>query len=139
MVIIGIFGWPGLTRLIRGQFLSLRQQDFVLAAIAIGAGNGRIITRHLLPNVAGPVIVAATLGLAGAIMTEAGLSFLGLGVQVPLASWGSTLLNAMQLPILQDMPWRWVPPAVAIAFSVLSINFFGDALRDALDPRALSD
>ena len=139
MVIIGIFGWPDMTRLVRGQFLSLRSQDFVLAAVAAGVPTRRIIFRHILPNVVGPVVVAATLGLAGAILTESGLSFLGLGVQQPTPSWGQTLTTAMQLPILEGMPWRWLPPAVAIAFSVLSVNFFGDALRDALDPRATLD
>lgn len=135
MVIIGIFGWPGMTRLVRGQFLSLRKQDFVIAAIASGIPTHRIIFRHILPNVVGPVVVAATLGLAGAIMTESSLSFLGLGVQQPTPSWGQTLTTAMQLPILESMPWRWLPSAIAIAFTVLSVNFFGDALRDALDPR----
>ncbi len=135
MVIIGIFGWPGMTRLIRGQFLSLRGQDFVIAAVAVGVPTRRIIFRHILPNVVGPVVVAATLGLAGAILTESSLSFLGLGVQQPTPSWGQTLTTAMQLPILENMPWRWLPSAVAIAFAVLSMNFFGDALRDAFDPR----
>ncbi|RIK41266.1 MAG: peptide ABC transporter permease [Chloroflexi bacterium] len=135
MVIIGIFGWPGMTRLVRGQFLSLRSRDFVLAAVALGVPTRRIIFRHILPNVVGPVVVAATLGLAGAIMTESSLSFLGLGVQQPTPSWGQTLTTAMQLPILEGMPWRWLPSALAIAFAVLSVNFFGDALRDALDPR----
>jgi peptide/nickel transport system permease protein len=135
MVIIGIFGWPGMTRLIRGQFLSVRSRDFVTAAVAIGVPNRRIIFRHILPNVVGPVVVAATLGLAGAILTESSLSFLGLGVQQPTPSWGQTLTTAMQLPILENLPWRWLPSAVAIAFAVLSMNFFGDALRDAFDPR----
>ena len=99
MVIIGIFGWPGMTRLIRGQFLSLRGQDFVIAAVAVGVPTRRIIFRHILPNVVGPVVVAATLGLAGAILTESSLSFLGLGVQQPTPSWGQTLTTALQLPI----------------------------------------
>ena len=139
MVIIGIFGWPGMTRLIRGQFLSLRGRDFVIAAVAIGVPTRRIIFRHILPNVVGPVVVAATLGLAGAILTESSLSFLGLGVQQPTPSWGQTLTTAMQLPILENLPWRWLPSAVAIAFAVLSMNFFGDALRDAFDPRMSLD
>lgn len=139
MVIIGIFGWPGMTRLIRGQILSLRSQDFVLAAVAVGVPTRRIIFRHILPNVVGPVVVAATLGLAGAIMTESSLSFLGLGVQQPTPSWGQTLTTAMQLPVLENMPWRWLPSALAIAFAVLSMNFFGDALRDAFDPRSKLD
>lgn len=135
MLIIGIFGWPGMCRLIRGQFLTLRRRDFVVAAIALGAPQYRIIFQQILPNAIGPVLVAATLGLGNAILTEAGLSFLGLGVQEPTPSWGSMLLTAMQLPILEDMPWRWIPPAVAISVTVLSFNFVGDALRDALDPR----
>lgn len=139
MIIIGIFGWPGMTRLIRGQFLSLRGQDFVIAAVAIGVPTRRIIFRHILPNVVGPVVVAATLGLAGAILTESSLSFLGLGVQQPTPSWGQTLTTALQLPILENMPWRWLPSATAIAFAVLSMNFFGDALRDAFDPRMSLD
>jgi len=139
MIIIGIFGWPGMTRLIRGQFLSLRGQDFVIAAVMIGAPTWRIIFLHILPNVVGPVVVAATLGLAGAILTESSLSFLGLGVQQPTPSWGQTLTTALQLPILENLPWRWLPSAVAIAFAVLSMNFFGDALRDAFDPRMTLD
>ena len=139
MVIIGIFGWPGMTRLVRSQFLSLRSQDFVLAAVASGVPTRRIIFHHILPNVVGPIVVAATLGLAGAIMTESSLSFLGLGVQQPTPSWGQTLTTAMQLPILENMPWRWIPSAAAIALTVLSVNFFGDALRDAFDPRMTLD
>lgn len=139
MVIIGIFGWPGMTRLVRGQFLTLRSRDFVTAAVALGVPPRRIIFRHILPNVLGPVVVAATLGLAGAIMTESSLSFLGLGVQQPTPSWGQTLTTAMQLPTLENLPWRWLPSALAIAFAVLSVNFFGDALRDAFDPRTTLD
>lgn len=139
MIIIGIFGWPGMTRLVRGQFLTLRGRDFVTAAVALGVPTHRIIFRHILPNVIGPVVVAATLGLAGAIMTESSLSFLGLGVQQPTPSWGQTLTTAMQLPTLENMPWRWLPSALAIAFAVLSINFLGDALRDAFDPRTTLD
>ena len=101
----------------------------------IGAPTWRIIFLHILPNVVGPVVVAATVGLAGAILTESSLSFLGLGVQQPTPSWGQTLTTALQLPILENLPWRWLPSAVAIAFAVLSMNFFGDALRDAFDPR----
>ena len=134
MVIIGIFGWTGVSRLIRGQFLSLREQDFVMAARCGGVRSGRIVFRHILPNAIAPVVVAATMGLAGAIMTESGLSFLGLGVQEPQSSWGSMLQDAMSLPILETMPWLWLPPALAIAVTTLSVNFVGDALRDALDP-----
>lgn len=139
MVIIGIFGWPGMCRLVRGQFLALRHQDFVLAASSVGVPARRIIFRHILPNAIGPVLVSATLGLGGAILAEAGLSFLGLGVQEPTPSWGTMLLGAMQLPILEEMPWRWAPPAAAISITVLAVNFLGDGLRDALDPRSRAD
>lgn len=139
MIIIGIFGWTGICRLVRGQFLSLRERDFVLAARAMGVPNGRIVFRHILPNAMGPVIVAATLGLAGAILTEAGLSFLGFGVQEPMPSWGSMVQLAMSLPILENMPWRWVPPALMISITVLAVNFAGDAVRDALDPHTTLD
>ncbi len=134
MVIIGLFGWTGIMRYVRAQFLSLREQDFVLAAHCVGVSSGRIVFRHILPNAIAPVVVAATMGLAGAIITESALSFLGLGVQEPMSSWGSMLQDAMSLPILQTMPWLWLPSAVAIAVTTLSVNFIGDALRDALDP-----
>lgn len=139
MVIIGVFGWTGMCRLVRGQFLSLRTQDFVTAAQATGVPERRIIFRHILPNAVAPIVVAATIGIAGAILTESGLSFLGLGVQVPTSSWGSILMTSMQLPVLENMLWRWIPPASAISLTILAINFAGDALRDALDPRGLVD
>jgi peptide/nickel transport system permease protein len=134
MMVIGLLGWPPIARLLRGQFLSLREQEFVVASRAIGAKNLRIIFRHLLPNALAPIIVAATFGMAEAILLEAGLSFLGLGIQPPTASWGNMLSDAQSLPILQSMPWLWLPPGAMIALSVLSINFIGDGLRDALDP-----
>ncbi|MXY92610.1 MAG: ABC transporter permease [Caldilineaceae bacterium SB0670_bin_27] len=139
MIIIGIFGWTGIMRHVRAQFLSLRERDFVLAARCVGVSSGRIVFRHILPNAIAPVVVAATMGLAGAIMTESALSFLGLGVQEPMSSWGSMLQDAMSLPILQTMPWLWLPSAVAIAITTLSVNFVGDALRDALDPHMSLD
>ncbi|MDE0464101.1 MAG: ABC transporter permease [Caldilineaceae bacterium] len=139
MVIIGIFGWTGIMRHVRAQFLSLREREFVLAARCVGVSSGRIVFRHILPNAIAPVVVAATMGLAGAIMTESALSFLGLGVQPPMSSWGSMLQDAMSLPILQTMPWLWLPSAIAIAVTTLSVNFIGDALRDALDPHTSSD
>jgi peptide/nickel transport system permease protein len=135
MLIIGLLGWPPTARLVRGMFLSLREQEFVTAARAIGAGPSRIIAFHLLPNVLGPVIVAATFGTAEAILLEAGLSFLGLGVQPPTASWGNMLSGAQDIAILQSMFWLWLPPGLMIAITVLSLNFVGDGLRDALDPR----
>ena len=136
MVVIGLLTWPSICRLVRGQLLSLREQEFIAAAKATGAGNLRIIFRHLLPNAVAPIIVAATFGIASAILTEAGLSFLGLGVQPPTASWGNIINTAQSPAVLQQMPWTWIPAGVLIAVSVLSINFVGDGLRDTLDPRS---
>jgi peptide/nickel transport system permease protein len=136
MVVIGLLTWPNICRLVRGQLLSLREQEFISAARASGAGHARIIFRHLLPNATAPIIVAATFGIASAILTEAGLSFLGLGVQPPTASWGNIINTAQSPAVLQQMPWTWIPAGVLIAVSVLSINFIGDGLRDTLDPRA---
>jgi peptide/nickel transport system permease protein len=134
MLAIGLLGWPQIARLLRGELLSLRERDFVVAARASGASDGRIILHHLLPNAMAPIIVAATIGIAIAILLEAGLSFLGLGVQSPQASWGNMLNAAQSLTVLESMPWLWIPPGVMIAVAVLSINFIGDGLRDALDP-----
>jgi peptide/nickel transport system permease protein len=134
MLVIGFLGWPPIARILRGQFLALREQEFVVASRAMGASNRRLIFRHMLPNGLAPIIVAATFGMAGAILVEAGLSFLGLGVQPPTASWGNMLNEAQSLPILESMPWLWLPPGAMIALAVLSINFIGDGLRDALDP-----
>jgi peptide/nickel transport system permease protein len=134
MLVIGLLGWPPTARIVRGMFLSLRKREFVVAAQASGVGNPRLIWRHLVPNVLAPVIVSATYGMASAILIEAGLSFLGLGVQPPTASWGNMLNAAQSISILETMPWLWVPPGMMIAITVLSLNFMGDGLRDALDP-----
>lgn len=134
MLVIGLLGWPPIARIVRGMFLSLRNREFVVAAQATGVPNARLIRRHLIPNVLAPVIVAATYGMASAILIEAGLSFLGLGVQPPTASWGNMLNAAQSITILEGMPWLWVPPGFMIAITVLSLNFLGDGLRDALDP-----
>ncbi|HYI24277.1 MAG TPA: oligopeptide ABC transporter permease [Thermomicrobiales bacterium] len=136
MVVIGLLGWPPIARLVRGEFLTLREREFVLASIATGATSPRVIFRHILPNALTPVIVNATFGMASAILLEAGLSFLGLGVQPPTASWGNMLNAAQSITILEQMPWLWIPPGLAIVLAVLSINFVGDGLRDALDPRS---
>jgi peptide/nickel transport system permease protein len=135
MIVIGLLGWPGLARIVRGQFLSLREEQFVEAARSLGIPNQKIVFRHLLPNALSPVIVAATFNMATAILMEAGLSFLGLGVQLPTPSWGNMIYDARTLTILEQMPWMWIPPGVMICISVLCINFVGDGLRDALDPR----
>ena len=137
MLVIGALTWPSIARLVRSQMLSLREQQFVLAARSIGVPPSQIIFRHLLPNVVGTVTVAATFGMANAILQEAALSFLGLGVQAPTPSWGNMLRDAQTLSILEGMPWLWLVPGLMIALAVLSINFIGDGLRDALDPRSL--
>jgi peptide/nickel transport system permease protein len=134
MLVIGLLGWPPIARIVRALFLSLREREFVLASRTVGVPNGRIIFRHMLPNAIAPVIVAATFGMANAIILEAGLSFLGLGVQPPTPSWGNMLTDAQSLTVLESMPWLWIPPGAMIALAVLSINFIGDGLRDALDP-----
>jgi peptide/nickel transport system permease protein len=115
--------------------LSLRERDFVLAARVLGAGDWRIMTRQLMHNVVAPVIVAATFGAAEAILLEAALSFLGPGVRPPMASWGNMLNAAASITILKSMPWLWLPTGLMIAVTALSLNFLGDRLRDALDPR----
>lgn len=135
MLVIGLLGWPGTCRLVRGQVLQLREMEFIEAARSIGSPARRIIFRHILPNVVPYLIVVATLGIASAILIEAGLSFLGLGVQPPTPSWGNMLNSARQLTLLEQFPHLWLPPGFMIAITVLSINFIGDGLRDALDPR----
>ena len=139
MVAIGLLSWPGPTRLVRGQILQQREALYVTAARSLGVPDLRVIIRHVLPGVVGPVIVHATFGVALAILTEAALSFLGLGVQLPQPSWGNMLSDAQSLTILSRMPWLWLPPGVAILITVLCINFIGDGLRDALDPRMRLD
>jgi peptide/nickel transport system permease protein len=135
MIAIGFLGWPASCRLVRGQFLSLREREFVEAARAIGVRDARLIFRHVLPSAITPVVVSASFGLAEAILLEAGLSFLGLGVQPPTASWGGMLNAAQSMTTLRDYPWMWLPPGMLIFLTVVSINFVGDGLRDALDPR----
>ena len=133
MIIIGLTGWMGVARLVRAEFLSLRERDFVLAARALGAGDGRIIFRHILPNALSPVLVSATLGVAGAILTESALSFLGIGVQPPTPSWGNMLIAGKQT--LGTAWWLSVFPGLAILITVLGYNLLGEGIRDALDPR----
>ncbi len=136
-VTIGVVGWAGMARLVRGQVLVVRGLEYVQAARALGGTGRRIMLRHILPNVAGPVVIAATLGVAGAIMAEAALSFLGLGVQPPTASWGSMIADGRDLDQLRSAPWTSVAPGLAIGLAVLGFNLLGDALRDALDPRRI--
>ena len=133
MIVIGLTGWMGVTRLVRADFIALRERDFVLAARAVGAGDLRIIFRHILPNAMASVLVTATLGVAGAILTESALSFLGIGVQPPTPSWGN-ILTAGKDNI--DIAW-WLSlyPGLAILITVLGYNLLGEGIRDALDPR----
>ena len=137
MIAIGILGWTGPTRLVRGQILSIREMDYVMAARSTGVQNLRIISRHVFPGVVAPLVVHATFGVAIAILTEAALSFLNLGILPPEASWGNMMTAAQELVILEQMPWLWIPPGVCIMLAVLSINFIGDGLRDALDPKGM--
>jgi peptide/nickel transport system permease protein len=132
-LIIGLNSWMSVARMVRGQVLSLKEQEFVLAARAAGAGARRLIVRQLLPNAVAPVLVAATLTVATAILLESSLSYLGYGIQPPTASWGNMLNNAQSYVLYA--PWVAVYPGAMISLTVLSFNFAGDGLRDALDPR----
>jgi len=132
-VVIGVVGWAAMARLVRGQVLALKGSEYVLAARALGAPDRRILFRHLLPNVRAQVIVAATLGMAGAIMAEAALSFVGLGAQPPTPSWGSMVADGRDL--LRVAPWVSFAPGIAIGLAVLGFNLVGDTLREAFDPK----
>jgi peptide/nickel transport system permease protein len=134
ILVIGMTSWMYLARIVRANVLSLRETDFVLASRALGSDNLRIFFAHLVPNTLGAIIVAATLGLAGAILVEAYVSFLGLGVQPPTASWGNMLTSAQSF-IQRGAWWMWLFPSLYIVYTVLCINLMGDGLRDALDPR----
>jgi peptide/nickel transport system permease protein len=132
-VVLGLIGWAGVARVIRGKILSVREEDFTEAARAIGAGDFRIIFRHVLPNSMAPIMVSATIGIAGNILTEAWLSFLGLGAQPPIPSWGLMVTEGQAY--LASHYWMCLFPGIAIAITVLGWNLLGDGLRDALDPR----
>lgn len=135
MLMIGLLNWPVPCRLVRSKLLTIREQEFVHAAKAMGASPGRIILRHALPNALDVLLVYSSLGVATAILLEAGLSFLGLGVPPPTSSWGNMLNVARNVSVLEDQPWLWMPAGGAIVLTVLAVNFVGDGLRDALDPR----
>jgi peptide/nickel transport system permease protein len=134
IVIIGLTSWMYLARIVRANILSLKELDYISASRALGVSDARIIFMHLLPNTIAPIIVSATLGVANAILSEAYVSFLGLGVQPPTASWGNMLENSYNY--LERAPWLWIFPGFFILVTVLSVNFVGDGLRDALDPRS---
>lgn len=133
-VALGAVSWLSMARIVRGQVIALREREFVQAAQAIGLSQGRILLKHILPNILGPVIVYATLSIPAVISEEAFLSFLGLGVQPPAASWGTLIAEGARL--MRDQPWLIVFPSAALALTLLALNFVGDGLRDALDPRA---
>jgi peptide/nickel transport system permease protein len=133
MIVIGLTSWMGMARLVRAEFLSLKEREFVLAARSIGASDLRIIFRHILPNALAPVLVSFILGVAGAILVESSLSFLGIGVQPPQASWGNILTSGKEN--IEIAWWLSVFPGLAILFSVLSYNLLGEGVRDAIDPR----
>lgn len=135
MFIIGLLSWPSMARLVRGQILSLREQEFMQAAEALGLKDSRKIFKHLLPNVIPQIIVSMTLSIGGAIMTESALSYLGMGVTPPQASWGNMIQSVNNFIDLMKRPWLWIPPGVCIFLTVMSINLLGDGLRDALDPK----
>jgi peptide/nickel transport system permease protein len=134
--ILSLVGWASLARVVRGLVLTLRESEFVVAAEALGIGRLRILVRHILPNTLSFVVVAATLSIPGYLLGEVVLSFLGVGVQEPAASWGNMLIQARSLRVLSSFPWLLYAPGAAIVLTVMAYNFVGDGLRDALDPRA---
>lgn len=135
ILILGFLGWMGICRIIRSEVLVLKEKEFVILAKIIGLNDIKIIFRHLIPNLIAPLIVFATLSVAGGILSEAGLSFLGLGVSQPIPSWGNMLQSAQNYRTLINFRWQWIPPGLIIFFTVMSINILGDALRDAFDPK----
>ncbi len=136
ILIIGLTSWMYLARIVRAEFLSTKEEEFILAARAIGTSNWEIIAKHILPNCIAPIVVSATLSVANAILLESYISFLGLGVQPPTATWGNMLQRAASNEVIQNAPWMWAFPGMFILLTVLSINFLGDGLRDALDPHS---
>jgi peptide/nickel transport system permease protein len=136
VIVISLLSWPLLARMIRSRLLELRERDFVMAARGMGAGISHLLFRHGLPNSIDILVVYATLQIANAILLEAGLSFLGLGIAPPAASWGNMLNAARSTAVLEQYPWQWLFPGAALILAVLAINFIGDGLRDAFDPRA---
>jgi len=137
MVLIGILSWPGLARMVRGQILSLREQEFMQAAEALGIPDRDKILKHLIPNTFAYIIVNATLGMASAILTEAGLSYLGLGVTPPTPTWGNMIERARTTFVFTNLPWLWLPPGILMILTVVSINLLGEGLRDAFDPKEI--
>jgi peptide/nickel transport system permease protein len=138
IIVLAFLGWPSVARLVRGSVLTLRESEFVKAGVTLGLSTPRLIFGHILPNCMGPILVNATFGAAAAILSESSLSFLGMGVQPPTASWGNMLNAAQSITALQSQPWLWIPPGMIIVVAVLSINFIGDGIRDAMDPKKIN-
>ncbi|MCG1027165.1 ABC transporter permease [Virgibacillus halodenitrificans] len=136
VIVIAFTTWPNLARIIRATFLSLREQEFILSARAIGAGDMRTIFKHFLPNALGPIVVNATLMMATMIIIESGMSFIGMGIPQPTPTWGNMISEAQNIRILRNHPEAWIPPGLLILLTVLSINFIGDGLRDAFNPQS---
>lgn len=137
MVILGVLGWTGVARLVRGEILAEREKDYITAAKALGLKESKIMMSHIVPNILSIIIVRATIGYASTLLTEAGLSFLGFGVQNPYPSWGNMLTAASNVTVLEAYWWRWIFPGLAVFITALTVNLMGDALRDAMDPKAL--
>lgn len=137
ILVIGLLGWPSVARIVRGSVLTIKEMDYVKAGVALGLPSWKILFQHILPNCLAPILVNATFGIASSIILEASLSFLGMGVQPPTASWGNMLNEAQSLTVLATQPWLWLPPGLMILLAVISINFMGDGLRDAMDPKNL--
>jgi peptide/nickel transport system permease protein len=135
MLVLGLLGWPGVARMVRGQILSLREQEFMTATEATGVSISRRIFKHLVPNVIPQLIVISTMGLGGIILTESTLSFLGLGVKFPFASWGNIISAVSTVHVMTNYWFVWIPAGMCILFTVLAFNFIGDGLRDAFDPK----
>ncbi|WP_206615597.1 ABC transporter permease [Solirhodobacter olei] len=136
IMVIALLSWPVLSRMVRARLMELRERDFVVAARGMGAGIRHLLLRHGLPNCMDIIVVFATLQIANAVLLEAGLSFLGLGIPPPEASWGNMLNSARSSVVLEQYPWQWMFPGAALVLTVLAINFIGDGLRDAFDPRS---
>lgn len=134
-VVIGVLGWTKFARQIYGSVLTVREKDYIESAVAIGLKDSTIITRYILPNAVAPIFISITFRIASAIILESSLSFLGMGVQAPAASWGNMLYNAQSITILKSGVWMWLPPGLCLMITILSINFIGNGLRDALDPK----
>jgi peptide/nickel transport system permease protein len=137
MIMIGLLTWTTPCRIVRAQFLSLREKEYVEAARTIGMSDFDVALKHILPNAIAPLLVYASFGVATAVLLEAGLSYLGLGVQPPTPSWGNMLNTARSISTMERTAWQWIPPAITTVMFVLAVNFVGDGIRDALDPRTL--